>query len=166
MAPNTDHKIPKLQHMKITQGNNLINKVQHTVLADDTGIFIMITVALSPSIKHARCQRLLCAHTFNIVHQYRPCSCSVRRLSNSYSSRATNRKSALVNNLFLSIVYLTDFCQYSGKWMCHLWNMATCDYKESVTTGSYIQTKWQTDRRKTEWNLCAAMLCRQLKNMC
>ena len=101
--------------MKITQGKNLINKVQHTVLADDTGIFIMITVALSPPIKHARCQRLLRADTFHIVHQYRPGSCSVRRLSNSYSSRATNRKSALVNNFFYLLYILTDFCQYSGE---------------------------------------------------
>ena len=34
-------------------------------------------------------------------------------------------------------------------------------YQESVTTG---QTHGQTDRHRTKWSLCAAMLCRQHKN--
>ena len=38
--------------------------------------------------------------------------------------------------------------------MCRLRNIAMLDYQESVTTG-------QTDRRRTKWSLCAAMLRRR-----
>ena len=42
--------------------------------------------------------------------------------------------------------------------MCRLRNIAMCDYQESVTNG-------QTDRHRTKWSLCAAMLCRRHKNL-
>ena len=45
--------------------------------------------------------------------------------------------------------------------MCHLQNIAMYDYQESVTTG---QTDGRTDRHRTKWSLCAAMLRRWHKN--
>ena len=46
--------------------------------------------------------------------------------------------------------------------MCHLRNIAMRDYQESVITG---QTDGRTDRCRTKWSLCAAMLCRRHKNI-
>ena len=46
--------------------------------------------------------------------------------------------------------------------MCPLRNIAMRDFQESVTTGqTHGQMDGQTDRRRTKWSLCAAMLCRR-----
>ena len=42
--------------------------------------------------------------------------------------------------------------------MCRLWNIAMHDYHESVNTR---QTYRQTERRRTKWSLCAAILRRR-----
>ena len=46
--------------------------------------------------------------------------------------------------------------------MSRLRNIAMRDYQESVTTRL---TDGRTDRRRTKWSLCAAMLCRQNKKL-
>ena len=47
--------------------------------------------------------------------------------------------------------------------MCRLRNIAMRDYQESVTTKKVWLPDRRTDRRRTKWSLCAAMLRRRHK---
>ena len=50
--------------------------------------------------------------------------------------------------------------------MCRLRNIAMHDYKETATTGQmHARTDGRTDRRRTKWSLCAAMLQRRHNKM-
>ena len=48
--------------------------------------------------------------------------------------------------------------------MCRLRNITMRDYQESVTTKIVWLPDGRTDRRRTKWSLCAAMLRRRHKN--
>ena len=63
-----------------------------------------------------------------------------------------------------AVIFLTCNLYIVWNTNVHQWNIAMCDYQEKVWLVD-TRTDRRTDRRRTKWSLCAAMLRRRYKNL-